>query len=498
MGAWRRAPVIGLVPGRLQASDRADDHAGYHRGLPHDAGTGVLHRVPEPRRLPVGQRRDRLYDQVSDVGLRHRRQQPGQLVSTWGYGDERRANTDAFRADGSYTVGGFIRSIDVGIRYNTRDISVSEYKLLAPVTVDGVGTLGGPGDLYFFKDAGIGHTGNPAIEGLSVLPIYSFAQLGNSARNYNNFIFGGVPAAGIPALDPNVMSDPLAFQNSLYPGNEAYNDPTRSFRVKERTGTAYGQMNFGTEEGALGSFGLSGNVGLRYTTTRRLVYSNTTIPTRFIGTGGNYNGVFLNLGTNVTSKNINRWLPSANLTLDINDRQKLRFAAAKVVGELNLFDLGAGQVLYYGANNGRYPDLPSTLQVFLQGNSGQPQPGAVPGEHLQRLVRVLLRQRRIAERGGVPVRHQVVPAIDQHNPAHRRCGWRGSRGRFDLDDRKRHGWQDQGTGARLPATIRLPARPAGAASVRTRTSPCPTARARTTTCSASNCRCRTIRSISTT
>ena len=294
------------------------------------------------------------------------------LFSTWGYGDERRANTDAFRADGSYTVGGFIKSVDVGIRYNTRDIAVSEYKLLAPVTVDGLGTLGGPGDLYFFKDAGIGHTGNPAIEGRSVLPIYSFAQLGSSVRNYNNFIFGGVPSAGIPALDPNVMSNPLAFQNSLYPGNEAYNDPTRSFRVKERTGTAYGQVNFGTEEGALGSFGLSGNVGLRYTTSRRLVYSNTTDPNRFIGTGGNYNGVFLNLGTNVTSKNINRWLPSANLTLDINDRQKLRFAAAKVVGELNLFDLGAGQVLYYGANNGRYPTLPSTLQVFLQGNSGNP------------------------------------------------------------------------------------------------------------------------------
>lgn len=294
------------------------------------------------------------------------------LYSTWGYGDERRANTDAFRADGNYTVGGFIKSIDAGIRYNTRDVSVSEYKLLAPVAVDGLGTLDGPGDLYFFKDAGIGHTGNPAIEGRSVLPIYSFAQLGGSVQNYNNFIFGGVPSGGIPAVNPNAMSDPLAFQNSLYPGNAAYNDPTRSFRVTERTGTAYGQINFGTEDGALFGMDLSGNVGARYTTTRRLVYANRTDPNQFIGTGGNYNGVFLNLGTNVTRKTVNRFLPSANLTLDIDQRQKLRFAAAKVVGELNLFDLGAGQVLYYGANNGRYPNLPSTLQVFLQGASGNP------------------------------------------------------------------------------------------------------------------------------
>ncbi|VVT22052.1 TonB-dependent receptor [Sphingomonas sp. EC-HK361] len=294
------------------------------------------------------------------------------LFSTWGYGDERTAKTDAFRADGTYTVGGFLKTIDAGIRYNTRDVSVSEYKLLAPVTVDGLGTLNGPGDLYYFKDAGIGHTGNAAIEGRSVLPIYTFAQLGDRVRNYNNFIFGGVPSGGIPAIDPNAMSDPLAFQNSLYPGNAAYNDPTRSFRVTEKTGTAYLQANFGTENGGLFGMDLSGNVGVRYTTTRRSVYANTTDPNRFIGTGGNYNGVFINLGTNVTRKTIDRWLPSLNLTLDIDDRQKLRFAAAKVVGELNLFDLGAGRVLYYGANNGRYPNLPSDLQVFLQGNSGNP------------------------------------------------------------------------------------------------------------------------------
>lgn len=294
------------------------------------------------------------------------------LFSTWGYGDERKANTDAFRADGSYTVGGFIKSIDAGIRYNIRDISVSEYKLEAPVTVDGLGLLDQPGDLYFFKDAGIGHTGRPEIQGKSVLPIYTFAQLGNRVRNYNNFIFGGVPSAGIPAIDPNAMSNTLAFQDSLNPGNVPYIDPTRSFRVTEREGAAYGQINFGDEDGALMGLSFSGNAGVRYTTTRRLIYSSKTDPSQFIGTGGSYNGVSLNQGTVVGRKTINRWLPSANLSVDIDSRQKLRFAAAKVVGELNLFDLGAGQVLYYGANNGRYPNLPSDLQVFLQGAAGNP------------------------------------------------------------------------------------------------------------------------------
>ncbi|WP_174278880.1 TonB-dependent receptor, partial [Sphingomonas bacterium] len=298
-----------------------------------------------------------------------------ELFSTWGYGDNRRSKTDAYRADGTFTFpgDGFFKTIDAGVRYNTRDVSTQgQFKYLAPVTVPGIGTLSGPGDLYFYKDAGIGQTGTPAIQDRSVIPIYTFAQLGSRIQQYTNFIFPGVPAAGIPGLDPYAMADPLAFQNSLYPGNVPYEDPTTSFRVKENTAAAYAQLNFASEPDAVFGLGVSGNVGLRYTITTRTVFSNTTDPSRFIGTGGNYNGVFLNLGTSAGKKQIDRFLPAGNLTIDFDQHTKLRLAAAKVVGELNLFDLGAGRVLYYGANNGRYPTLPSTLQVFLQGNSGNP------------------------------------------------------------------------------------------------------------------------------
>ncbi|WP_242187918.1 TonB-dependent receptor [Sphingomonas sp. CARO-RG-8B-R24-01] len=297
-----------------------------------------------------------------------------ELYSTWGYGDHRRAKNDAFRADGTFTFpgDGFFKTLDAGIRYNVRDVTVSEFKYLAPVTVPGIGTLAKPGDLYYFKDAGITQTGTPAIEGRSVLPIYTFGALGNRIKQYNSFIFGGVPSAGIPGIDPNAMSNPLAFQNSLFPGNAEYQDPTRSFRVKEKNASAYAQLNFASEQGIAG-IGISGNIGLRFITTTRTVFANTTDPNRFIGTGGNYNGVFINLGTTANKKQIDRYLPAANLTFDLNRKMKLRLAAAKVVGELNLFDLGAGQVLYYGANNGRYPlPVPQNLQVFLSGASGNP------------------------------------------------------------------------------------------------------------------------------
>ena len=232
----------------------------------------------------------------------------------------------------------------------------------------GLGLLSGPGDLYYFKDPQIGHTGQPAIAGRSVLPMYPFSSLPRYAGAFTKFAVGGIPAAGLPAISPYAMDNPLAFQNALFPGNAQYFDPTTSFRVKEQREEAYAQINFA---GTLG-LDFSGNAGLRAVHTRRDVFSNATNPAIFIGTGGNYNGVFVNQGVTDTPKDFWRYLPSANLIIDTFRNQKIRLSYAKVVGELDLYALGAGQVLYYGANNGRYKNLPDDLQIFLQGNSGNP------------------------------------------------------------------------------------------------------------------------------
>ncbi|WP_206243948.1 TonB-dependent receptor [Novosphingobium terrae] len=290
------------------------------------------------------------------------------IMSTWAFGDRRVGTNNAFRADGSYDLGGFFKSIDFGARYDKRSVDVENYRYLSPVTVPGLGLLNQPGDLYYFKDPEISHTGRPAINGLSVLPLYPFSAVPNITRNFSNFIASGIPAGGIPAVDPAAMDNALAFQNSLFPGNQRYVDPTTSFRVRERSIAGYVQANF---EGDL-LLPISGNAGLRVVQTSRSVYSSVTDPNNFIGTGGSYNGVAISLGTTKTTKDYTRVLPNFNLTANLSTNQKLRFAFAKVVGVLDLYDLGAGRVLYYGANNGRYPNLPSNLQVFLQGSSGNP------------------------------------------------------------------------------------------------------------------------------
>lgn len=290
------------------------------------------------------------------------------LQSTWGFGDHRKNDFDAYRADGSYEVGGLIKSIDFGGRYAVQNIVVENYKYLSPVNVPGLGLLNQPGDLYYFKDPQIGHTGRPSIDGRSVLTMYPFSSIPQYVGSYNNFAVAGIPAGGVPGVSPYAMDDPLAFQNALFPGNAAYVDPTTSFRVREKRIELYAQANFGGDLG----LSFSGNVGLRAVRTTRDVFSNTTDPNQFIGTGGSYNGVSINQGVTDTRKEFWRYLPSGNLNIDTFKDQKLRLSFAKVVGELDLYALGAGQVLYYGANNGRYKGLPDDLQVFLQGNSGNP------------------------------------------------------------------------------------------------------------------------------
>lgn len=294
------------------------------------------------------------------------------LISTWGDGLDEKSKLDAFRADLTYDTSDQVplfTSINFGARYGDRDVRHTEYKYLAPGRAD----LTSPQDLYYFKDPTILHS-SPSLSGYSILPLYPFTSIPNYVNNYSNFgALGGVPAGGVPAIDPRAMDDPLAFQNALFPGNAPYIDPTRSFRVREKTTSAYVQANFRSEDGIFGiPFG--GNLGVRMVHTERTIFSSQTDPEQYIGTPASWNGVNIVVASLASTKKYTDWLPSLNVSFDIANDQKLRFAYAKVVGALNLFDLGAGTVLYYGTNGNppRNPSAPPGLGLFLQGSTGNP------------------------------------------------------------------------------------------------------------------------------
>lgn len=294
------------------------------------------------------------------------------LTSTWADGIAERSQLDAFRADMTFDTDGLLpllTSIDFGGRYGNRNVSHREFRYLAP----GAAGLTAPSDLYYYKDRGILHQG-PTISGYSILPYYSFSSISQYVRNFSDFgPLGGVPAGGIPAIDPRAMDNALAFQNALYPGNTPYDDPTRTFRVGEKTYTGYAQANFASEKGILG-LPFAGNAGVRVVHTDRTIHSFLTDPSNFIGTNGNWNGVMLVKAELNTTKTYTDVLPTANISFDLARNQKLRLAYAKVVGALNLIDLAAGAQYYYQVNGNppRIPGLPYFASLFTTGNSGNP------------------------------------------------------------------------------------------------------------------------------
>lgn len=80
------------------------------------------------------------------------------------------------------------------------------------------------------------------------------------------------------------------------------------------------------------------------------------------------------MGTNRLNRQYTDVLPTANLSLDITDAQKLRFAYNKAVARQDLPNLGRGLVSFYAVNGTppRNPALPSDAVLFLNGRSGNP------------------------------------------------------------------------------------------------------------------------------
>jgi TonB-dependent receptor len=291
------------------------------------------------------------------------------MISTWGDGIREHSTLDAYRADGSFDTDGLIpliKSIDFGARYGDHSIAHTEFKYLAPVAPG----LDAPGDLYYYKDPTVIHNG-PTLSGVSVVPLHPFSSIPQYIGTFSNFgPVTGVPSGGVPMIDPHQMDNPKAFQDALFPGNVAYTDPTRSFRVTQKETSAYVQANFGSDSGLI----FNGNVGLRVVHTDRTIYSFLTDPSQYIGTAGNWNGVELVKSTLKNSKKYTDWLPDANVAFDVASDMKLRFAFAKVVGAQNLFDLAAGTVYNYSTNGtpGRIPTLPPDAVLFSSGSAGNP------------------------------------------------------------------------------------------------------------------------------
>jgi iron complex outermembrane recepter protein len=223
---------------------------------------------------------------------------------------DREADMSVLRLDGSYQVNDLF-SIDAGLRYSERETEQLAYDYLAPF-YGGQGASNGTGCLVKWKATDVVLNGG-GIDGacsagdgvdfftaLGRVPLSSFGDDVIQVTDFGN-------ASGIPpmyVLNPEAMDNPLAFHNSLFPGNVKVSNPGQSFAVDVDQTTAYVQGNIGG-----GDLPYRGNFGLRYIKTELNVTQNT------VGAPQPYGAANEDIGDFITDRSFNDWLPSVNLAL---------------------------------------------------------------------------------------------------------------------------------------------------------------------------------------
>ena len=87
--------------------------------------------------------------------------------------------------------------------------------------------------LYYFKDPLIVDSCTGFAEA-RILPFTSVPGYWSHFSDFSPVVVGGLGDTGLPAVNPDVMSDPVAYLDSLYPGNVAYAHAPDSFAVRQQ------------------------------------------------------------------------------------------------------------------------------------------------------------------------------------------------------------------------------------------------------------------------
>lgn len=301
-------------------------------------------------------------------------------ASSWGYGNHPDVGNNIYRGDGAFHFDdGIFDSLQFGARYEKTDYVYNDYKYESPVSPAGsCANPDGPGpanQYYYFRDGQI----TDGCTGFSEAKGYAFNALpAGYVTRLNNVdpvgLTGTNLAQGLPAINTDAMKNPIAFLNSLSPGEKKFQAPSGSYRVTETIKSAYAQLNLNGELGFINDTPWSGNIGYRVVKTAIQITSFKTDASQYYGNGGSYNGVFINQGTLSTNNNYTTYLPAVNLAFDVTPDQQLRLAFNEGEARQNLADLGQGfqESFYANGNPPRYPDQPADLQIFNGASRGNP------------------------------------------------------------------------------------------------------------------------------
>jgi len=254
-------------------------------------------------------------------------------------GRKRDAELDVFRVDTTYSADWeHITSVDAGLRLSQRNVQQEAW-------IGGVARTNEYGDAFLarWKDSAsqAPETGEAYID-----PI-SFESL--QSRGYISQVSDFQGASGLGSLyfvDPNSMTDPLAWHEDVYGVNIQSPDGANTYDVDEKTSELYAQLNL---DGEIAGIEYRGNVGVRYVKTELDINQSE------LGINGTatYNGVTYILdgalgmlppaaGKINTKRDYTDVLPSINLTFDLADDHLLRFSYTKNVTQHDTNSLAGG------------------------------------------------------------------------------------------------------------------------------------------------------------
>ena len=280
---------------------------------------------------------------------------------------ERETDMNILRADGHYRFNDSGFKLDFGLRSSIRSASNVNFNNVAPV-YGGNGASDPEGCLVRWKAADVVLNGGGIAGACTAGNAQGYYRAGViSAQNPSQLpaVFGdhmrldshlaGVSGVSIYNLDPKAMDDPLAFQESIYPGEQRNVDPGGTWAVRLKERTAYLQANFQSDD-----VPVSGNLGLR------MVRTTLDVTQHAVGDAAPYGLLAEDNGTVHTSRTYTDYLPALNLAFDFTPQLKLRLAYSKNMMPLNLDQWGGGLTLNYGIDTST-PG--STLFRVLGGNS---------------------------------------------------------------------------------------------------------------------------------
>lgn len=144
-----------------------------------------------------------------------------------------------------------------------------------------------------------------------------------------------------------------------------FEDTLSSFEVQEKTQSAYVMGDAGSTTDVFHA-----NFGIRLVRTDLDVDNAQTAPFPTFFGSASWNGVNSNNQPIAHSRKYTDVLPSFNFVFNVNDDNKIRFGAARVVAPQNLMDLGLGNA--YGFTRGADGPNGQARFRFSNGSSGNP------------------------------------------------------------------------------------------------------------------------------